>query len=306
MSDEWRVRASPGAKLNLLDPDCLRRQCIAALLERKPAAQAALDALGGKEFLPPPISIDVIRRLHDRVLRGQVNELAGMTSMGFVEKAGLSRSVAEHDRIIIWWLLHDLYCRAKVAPERIKAELRLRANAERKAGELAQIGRGDLATHVALAIAAADKHEPYVGRKDPMRPPISVSDAEALQPWARQFLPEATPTWNSFLGVVWRPGDRIDDTFGAPAEFGAPAAVGRDSALGALAVIIPALVRRRGCDSLIASLAWAVFGVEVTRKDVVYRRKVFLTQRGFQSSATVYKTPTNPTFCSTVGGPGRL
>jgi hypothetical protein len=106
---------------------------------------------------------------------------------------GPVRKAAERDRIIIWWLLHDAYMRAKIVPERIKTEQRLRANAARKASELALIGRSDtLRGLVEITHAIADKTEPIIGRKDPARPPFSLSDAEAVQNWARLFFPEAT------------------------------------------------------------------------------------------------------------------
>jgi hypothetical protein len=268
--DDWRVRASPRDKLILTDPDCLRREYIAACFKRDAAGLAALDALGGTEFRPPPIDLGIIRFLHGRVSRDAVNQLAGMTMSGPV------RNAAERDRTVIYWLLHDVYLRAQVAPARIKTEQRLRANAARKAGELAQIGDGDMLRLVREAHVAADKAEPIVGRKDPERPPLSESGAEAFQNWARQFFPEATPTWGPFLGVAFQSGDVVE----TPEK---PAVVGRHSGIGALAVIIPALVKRRGrCDDLIANLATAAFGIEVTRTEVVCRRKVFLTQRGFQ------------------------
>jgi hypothetical protein len=269
--DEWRIRASPRDKLLFLDPDGLRRQYIAECFKRDATALAAFDALGGKEFLSPPINIDIVRRLHDSIGRDPVNELAGMTVEGPVRKA------AERDRIIIWWLLHDAYMRAKIVPERIKTEQRLRANAARKASELALIGRSDtLRGLVEITHAIADKTEPIIRRKDPARPPFSLSDAEAVQNWARLFFPEATPTWGSYLAVAFQPGDVVEDSD-----------VGRDVALGALAVIIPALVRKRGCYRLIAKLAEALFGSEVKTKEVIYRRKVFLTQRGFLPPSTV-------------------
>ena len=134
--DEWRIRASPRGKLISADPNCLRREYIAELLKRNDAALGAFDALGGKEFSPPPINLDIIRFLHDHnALRDPVNKLAGMTLSGPIRKT------AEHDRTVIWWILHDIYMLAKVVPERIKEEQRARANAARKVGELALIGR---------------------------------------------------------------------------------------------------------------------------------------------------------------------
>ena len=82
------------------DPDGLRRQDIADLLKRDDAALEALDALGRADIYPPPI--DVTLRL---VPPGLVNKLAGMTAYGYIARAGVNRSVAEHDRIVILWLL---------------------------------------------------------------------------------------------------------------------------------------------------------------------------------------------------------
>ena len=263
--DEWRIRASPSDKLILADPDRLRRQYIVEFLKRNGAALEALDALGGTEFLPPPISLDIMRRLHERSdITVTINALVGMTLSGPIRKA------TERDRTVIWWLAHDICQRGQVAAARIKAEQRLRANAERRAGELAQIGRSSvLRGLVEESHAIADKTEPVVGRKDPLRSPLNASGAEAFQGWARQFSPEATPTWGPFLGVAFQPGDKVETSN-----------VGRDSAIGALAVIIPGLVKKkRGVDVLIAQLAAVVFGVEVTRKEVAYRRSVFLAQR---------------------------
>lgn len=94
--DEWRIRAARGAKLLPDDPDGLRREYIAELLKRNGAALAAFDALGGKEFSPPPINLDIIRLLHDRhALQDPVNKLAGMTL------SGPNRRTVEHDRIVI-------------------------------------------------------------------------------------------------------------------------------------------------------------------------------------------------------------
>ena len=163
-------------------------------------------------------------------------------------------------------------------PDRIKAEQRLRANAARKASELALIGRGDLPMLVETAHAAADKAEPIIGRKDPLRPPFSLSGAEAFQNWAKQFSPEAIPTWGSFLGVAFQPGDKVEASN-----------VGRDSAIGALAVIISGVVKKkRGVDVLTAQLATVVFDVRpaITRKGVAYRRDVFLAQRGLAQPPT--------------------
>ena len=270
--DEWRIRASPRGKLLFADPNRLRREYIAELLKRNDAALGAFDALGGKEFSPPPINLDIIRFLHDHhALRDPVNKLAGMALSGPIRKT------AEHDRIVIWWILHDIYMLAKVVPERIKAEQRMRATAAPKTGELAQIGRsGDLLGLVERAHAIADRTEPIVGRKDELRPPLSAAGVEAFQGWARRFFPEATPTWGPFFGVAFQPSDVVEASN-----------VGRDSGLGALAVIIPGVVRRRGCDRLIEKLAEAVFGVEVKAQEVVYRRRVFLTQRGFLPPAMV-------------------
>jgi hypothetical protein len=268
--NEWRIRASPRDKLVLEDPNGLRREYIAELLKRDAAGLAALDALGGTEFSPPPIDLDIIRLLHGRVPRDSVNKLAGMTLSGPVRKT------AERDRTVIWWILHDIYLRAKVVPDRIKAEQRQRANAARKVSELALISRGDLPMLVEDAHAVADKTEPIIGRKDPLRPPFSVSGAEAVQNWAKQFSPEATPTWGSFLGVAFQPGDKVEGS-----------SVGRDSAIGALAVIISGVVKKkRGVDVLIAQLATVVFDVEVTQKEVAYRRSVFLAQCGLARPPT--------------------
>ena len=105
--------------------------------------------------------------------------------------------------------------------------------------------------------AVADKTEPIVGRVDPIRSPFSLSDVEAFQNWARRFLPEATPTWGLFLGIAWQPGDVVIEV---PGEF---SLAGKQTALGALAVIIPGLVRRRGrCDALIAEVAGAALGAK--------------------------------------------
>jgi hypothetical protein len=264
---EGLIRASPSDRLALRDPDCLRREYIAACFKHDAAGLAALDALGGAEFSPPPINIDIIQFLHGRISRDPVNQLAGMTLSGPVRKA------AERDRTVIWWLLHDAYMRAKVVPDRIKAEQRQRANAARKAGELALIGwSSSLVGFFEQAHAVADVTEPIVGRKDPLRPPLSTSDVERLQNWAKQFVPEAPATWGPFLGVAFQPGDVVTET----------SRVGRDAALGALAVIIPGLVKKRGCDPLIAQLATVVFDARpvITRKEVAYRRSVFLAQRG--------------------------
>lgn len=100
---------------------------------------------------------------------------------------------------------------AKVVPERIKEEQRARANAALKSGELAQIGRsGDLRGLIERAHIIPDRTEPIVGKKDPMRPPLSAAGVEAFQGWARQFFPEATPTWGPFLGVAFQPGDVVE------------------------------------------------------------------------------------------------
>jgi hypothetical protein len=265
--DEWRIRASPGDKLILEDPGRLRREYIAELLKRNGAALAALDALGGTEFLPPPVNLDIMRRLHARSdITVIVNELVGMTLSGPVRKA------TERDRIVFWWLAHDIYQRAQVAAGRIKTEQRMRADFERMTGELGRIGRsGDLLLgFVEEARAWADKTEPIVGRKDDLRSPLSRSDVEAFRNWARRFRPEATPIWGPFFGVAFQPRDVVETS-----------GVGIHSATGALAVIIPWLVKRRGCDRLIKKLIEAVFEVEIKPQEVGYRRKVLLTQRGF-------------------------
>jgi hypothetical protein len=195
-----------------------------------------------------------------------VNELVGMTLSGPVRKA------TERDRTVIWWLAHDAYWRAQVSARRIKTEQRLRVNFERMAGEVGRIGRsGDLLLgFVEETHACADETEPIVGRKDDVRSPLRRSDVEAFQNWARRFRPEATPTWGHFLGAAFQSGDAVETS-----------KVGIHSATGALAVIIPGLVKRRGCDRLIKKLIEAIFGVEIKLQEVVYRRKVFLTQRGF-------------------------
>ncbi len=223
--DEWRIRASPHGKLLAADPNCLRREYIAELLKRNGAALAALDALGGKEFSPPPINLDIIRFLHDHhALRDPVNQLAGMTM------SGPSRKTAEHDRIVIWWILHDIYMLAKVVPERIKAEQRVRANAARKVGELALIGRPDeLPELIERAHTIADKTEPIVGKKDPMRPPLSAAGVEAFQGWARPISSRSDAHLGAFLrgGVPTQRRGR------------GPRTSAEISGLGALAVIIP-------------------------------------------------------------------
>jgi hypothetical protein len=175
----------------------LRREYIAELLKRNGAALAALDALGGTEFLPPPVNLDIMRRLHARSdITVIVNELVGMTLSGPVRKA------TERDRIVIWWLAHDIYQRAQVAAGRIKTEQRMRADFERMTGELGRIGRsGDLLLGFVEEAprAWADKTEPIVGRKDDLRSPLSRSDVEAFRNWARRFRrPHRRAAWPSF------------------------------------------------------------------------------------------------------------
>ena len=69
-------------------------------------------------------------------------------------------------------------------------------------------------------------------------------------------------------------------------------------------MIIPGVVRRRrGCDRLIEKLAEAVFGVEVKAQEVVYRRRVFLTQRGFLAAGDgLTKPPPKPPFVQPQSG----
>ena len=267
--DEWRIRASPRDQPKFSDPDGLRREHIADRLRRNAANPAALDALG--EGKPPPIDPDILYALHQRVPWRAVNQLAGM----IVDGPG----VGERDRNVIWGLLHDVCCRGRIAPDRIRIEQRLRANAERKLGELALIGRSvELPVLIKQSHAVADKTEPIVGRVDPIRSPFSLSDVEAFQNWARRFLPEATPTWGLFLGIAWQPGDAVTEV---PGEF---SLAGKQTALGALAVIIPGLVRRRGpCDALIAEVGGAALGAKFDSRDVIRRRGVSLEKRGFQS-----------------------
>ena len=65
---------------------------------------------------------------------------------------------------------------------------------------------------------------------------------------------------------------------------GTLAEAGRHSAVGALAVIIPALLgRRRSVDPVIAHVATDLFGPVVDNKEVGYRRSVSLEQRGFSA-----------------------
>ena len=98
---------------------------------------------------------------------------------------------------------------------------------------------------------------------------------------ARLFsLPEATPTSGIILsGSRSRPSDVAIDNLRTLAE------AGRHSAVGALAVIIPALLgRRRGVDPMIANVATSLFGPVVDNKEVGYRRSVSLEQRGFSAA----------------------
>ena len=77
--DEWRIRAARGGKLLPDDPNGLRREYIAELLKRSPAARAALDALGGVDIYPPPIDLDILRLLQDPSgLNDPVDQIAGM------------------------------------------------------------------------------------------------------------------------------------------------------------------------------------------------------------------------------------
>ena len=108
-----------------------------------PPASGALDALGGVDIDPPPIDLDILREVSSKVSTSKVDEIAGMTSANFIARAGPGRDVVTHNRIVVWWLLYDAYCRAKVARDLIRTELRLRANASPKGGELAQFSRAD-------------------------------------------------------------------------------------------------------------------------------------------------------------------
>jgi hypothetical protein len=267
--DEWRAGASPRDKLVFSDLGGLRREDVADRLRRNAAAPAAFDALG--EGKPSPIAPDIMRALRERVPWRAVNQLAGL----IVDGPG----VGERDRNVIWGLLHDVCCRGRIAPDRIKTEQRMRANAGRKLGELALIGRsGELPGLFQQAHDTSDKTEKIFGRTDPLRPPVSVRDIVELQKYVRQFFAETTPTWGLFLGIAWQPGDAVIEVSG---EF---SLAGKQTALGALAVIIPSLVRRRGrCDALIAEVAGPALGAKFEARHVVRRREVFWEKRGFPS-----------------------
>lgn len=194
--DEWRIRAARGAKLLPGDPNGLRRRYIAELLKRNGAALAALDALGGEDIDPPPINFDIWREVLVAVSTSKVDEIAGMTSANFIARAGPGRDVVTHNRTVVLWLLYDAYCRAKVAPDLIRIELRLRANAERQSGGLARLSRADgsLPELFEQAHKVADRAEPILGLALKLRPPVSAETLSALRDYGRLFRPEATPT----------------------------------------------------------------------------------------------------------------
>ena len=121
MAEEWRIKSSRGARLDPVDPNGLRRQYIADLLKRNAGAREALDALGSEAFHLARIDADVMRCLHGKHgFSSAVNQLAG-----FFPDSAFPKQFAEHNRTVIEWLAYDIYMRATVAPDLIKAELRL-------------------------------------------------------------------------------------------------------------------------------------------------------------------------------------
>jgi hypothetical protein len=275
----------PRDTLLLLDKDGQRRTVIADHFKKDATALAALDALGGKEFSPPPIDRDAMFAFQQRhVDWTALNHLAGIHPIipigKRVERDALSHLVrmplpvkktAERDRIVILWLLYDLFLRAQFLPRRIKMEQLLRESAVRKTGELAMLDR--LGALYERAAAIADESEAVRGQKDSIRPPPGAH--EKMLAHSRLFLPEQKPIWCSLYGVSWRTGDRE-----------ALKEAGRHSALGALAVIVPALLgRRRDVDPWLARAATALFGVKTDKKEVSYHRAMFLEQRGFRETS---------------------
>ena len=257
----FNIRVRPDDKLDLHDVQGMRRDYIAGLLRRNDAALAAFDALG--EGVSPTIDPGVMLTLLQRAPEKIVNEFVGMTLRGPVRRA------AARDRIVIYWLLYDMHWAAQVATRRIMMEQSGRTIAERSIAELRKTDN-----FRSRADSSIEETELSRGRRDALqRSPAGAHDhIVGMQGFLEQFR-SPRPLWGDILGVPWRVGD----TFIAAKE------AGEQSALGAFAVILSGLVKRRH-DDLVAKLACRVLGGAITAREIGRRRQVFLEQRGLSSS----------------------
>jgi hypothetical protein len=191
-----------------------------------------------------------------------INELAGITRT-------LNAREAQERHTVIWWLLYDMYQRARVAPLRIEAEQQLRMLVGQKST------LGDLRRYSALCEkirSGVEGVEIQYARTDLLQlPSIAGQGIEALRTLVEGYNLEGTPLWLPMLGVGREKAGAQETR----------AEIGKQSALGAFAVIVSALVKGRH-DLLVAKIAEAVFGGNILGKDVAYYREVFLMQRGFR------------------------
>ena len=209
-------------------------------------------------FLKRERLADFVRKLWLRE-RDVFNALGGIHSKA-------TESMRIEGRAMVGYVAYQMVVRVQVAKDRVGAERALRQTALSKAmGVMTQL-RNDLARMQRVA----DVVEPFFNRADPARPSNEAMRGleEAMDHLAR-FGPGKPVLYASILGT--------------PTE-GAEETLGRDAGLGAGIVLLHALSGNAftvdRTDKMIAALAGAALGVNLSAEAVRRRRDAFLIARG--------------------------